>query len=298
MSPLPARLAGGEVIVTDRARPTYAAADTISAYVADDTHRFTFEDLEALRTVLSTHDMIAAPYLYARHPADLPHFAPEERSNWVAFPHGVPDPVPLPRNADAAPRGFAVTPGHPKPYPTLSALRTLDLPSMTWLAHPGHGGRQADAMRAARDAWWSTLAVHHIGIVGLGWGPGGYALAKYVEYLYAGLLLLAERPNARDCELLGLRHMENCILFDWPTERAFFLDTYQAACRNFNAFASIANAGQRLARRRHSARSRLAYLRRTVSRYRDTGRVPSRDEQFALLAASEHTTVDAEEDKQ
>ncbi len=42
------------------------------------------------------------------------------------------------------------------------------------------------------------------------------------------------------------------------------------------------------------ARSRLAYLRRTVSRYRDTGRVPSREEQFALLAASEHTASDAE----
>jgi len=155
---------------------------------------------------------------------------------------------------------------------------------MTWQIHPGY---QKENMRDARERWWSTLATHSIGIVGLGYGSGGYTMAKYVEYLYAGLLLLAERPGPEDCELLGLRHMENCILFDWPAEQRYFVDTYAAALRDFRPFVEIARKGQQLARRRHTAGSRIKYLQIAARGYKATGHAPPWEEQLHWMSASE-----------
>lgn len=273
--------ADAEAIVTDCEQPDCWPADIPSLCVHTDIHRHTPERLDQARAMLGTHNLVLSPLRFARLPDDLPHLGEQERGNMVVFPHCVPDAEPL---AYCGPKrqalAFAIAPAHPRPYPMLAELQSLWLGGVTWRKHPGY---DLANMEAAKAAWWPTLAQHRIGLVGLGYGTGGYALAKYVEYMHAGLLLIAERPGLEDCRLLGLESGRNCLLFDWPEERGALLATLHDAKDYWDSYAHIAAAGQRTARERHRASLRLGYLRNVVKFYRDFGQAPNANEQMNLF---------------
>jgi hypothetical protein len=269
-----------DAILTDGLGAT-ASDGCPTLYLVDDIHRFTRAALEDFRDTMARHDLVLNAYRFAVIPRELPHVAEAERAKMVVLPHSVPDDPP-PADARAC---FAVTTDrrNARNYPMLASIADMELPGLRLLPHPGYA--DPAAMIAAREAWFPTLARHRVGLVGLGYGPGGYALAKYVEFLYAGCLLLAERPGPIDCEILGLRDGVNCFLFDWPEDRDRFLEVYHAAARDFAPFAPIAAAGQVLALERHTARHRLAYLRRIIAFFQRERRPPRPEEQIDLFGS-------------
>ena len=263
-------------IVSDSVARSVWPQGPIRIYVENDIHRFNVEALAKARATHEQFDLVLDPYRFASLPEDLLHVPEDERASMVFFPHHVPDDPPPCQSADAA-GAFVVAPGARRPYPFLHALAALNPDGVHWQAHPGY--LIAD-MERERNAWFPTLARYRVGLVGLGWGRGGYVLAKYLEYLYAGLLLVAERPSQIECELLGLRDGMNCLLVDSPQQAA---DALRQVLLRSDDFASIAAAGQALALERHCARHRIAYLKSIVAHYQEHGRVPTTAEQAMMF---------------
>jgi glycosyltransferase involved in cell wall biosynthesis len=245
----------------------------------DDIHRFTAADFARYRRVVDACDLVLTPYRFAELPATLFHLPPDQRGKYVALPHSIPDEPPP---AATERRGACYRDvGAPAVYPFEAGVAALQLPEATVLPHPGR--QDAAAMTSARESWFDRLARYRIGIIGLGWGRGGYVLAKYLEFLYAGCLLMGEHPPPIDCEMLGLRDGVNCFLFDWPEDRDRFLEIYHAAARDFAPFAPIAEAGRRLAIERHTASSRLRSIQRIVEFRRQHRRLPRTREAIDLV---------------
>ncbi|NLG44816.1 MAG: hypothetical protein GX547_16360 [Phycisphaerae bacterium] len=294
-APVPeAALAGCDGILTDRPRGE-DWPDLPTACLINDIHRHTKAKLNDLQTLIRSHTFCLSPYRYAILPDDPPHLTGADLQRMVIFPHCVPDAAPLPFSPCTGPPAFAVAPLAPRnahrPYPMLAALQAGGtVPPIDWAAHPGY---DPAAMAAAQAAWWPTLAAHRIGVVGLGWGRGwgrwGYPLAKYVEYLHAGLLLMAEKPSAEDCTVLGLADRQNCLLFEWPEDEMYF--RRRLGCATYLAqhealadsdLGRMAAAGQRLARFRHTASARLRYLHALFAEVRRNG-IPGYYDQIPLF---------------
>lgn len=252
----------------------------VSVFLHNDIHRFTAEKLDACRVAAAEYDFSVGPYRFSELPEWPPCLTLEDRKRMVLWPHSVPDETP-PSRDDTAGGAFLVEARDAKPYPMVWDVERLNLPGLMVQKHPRN---RREPWAEARKAWFPTLTKHRIGIVGTGWGgSGGYVLAKYLEYLYSGLLLMAERPQPIDCEALGLVDGENCLLFDWPAEKGRFVSTYRDAMRDFMPFAPIAEAGQRLAVDRHGVGRRLEYLEEVLDYFTEYGDVPPVDWQIDAL---------------
>jgi hypothetical protein len=255
--------------------------EAIKVRLWDDIHQYSYAHHLGACTAQASYDMALSAYRFSALPTDLLHLDETKRDAMVIFPHSVPDDPPLPQREDAAGTFVLGSGGGARAYPFLHAVKAIGLPGITWVSHPGYGNKMAED----QAKWFPTLSQFRVGIVGLGWGRGGYVLAKYLEYPYAGLLLLAERPSERDCEVLGVRDGENCFLFDWPKDKDRFTTILSESLQDPFPFSEIAAAGQQLALSRHRASLRLGYLKRLIAYYQEHRCVPSVEKQVELFQA-------------
>lgn len=283
--PIAAKLRG-VICKEDRRSPRWDGL--VGMYLDNDIHRFSTESLRKFQQDTEAYEFRLCPYAFSILPDWLEHMRPEDRHRMVLCPHTVPDGLPLNREP-GEPSGFMVASGNKRPYPMLWDVQHRTLSRMTIHRHPGYANPD---QAKHREQWFPMLARHRIGVVGLGWGgPGGYVLAKYMEYMYAGMLLMAERPQGVDCEALGLVDGENCLLFTWPDEAERFETLYESAIVDFSQFESIAAAGQKLAVERHSAERRLDYIERTLDYFIERGGIPPVEWQLEQLRGGRGAAV-------
>ena len=259
--------------------PPWLPDDIIKFHLGDDLHHFTETARDPFTEAAKAYDILLTPYYFAKPQQPNCYFWPTEetRRKLVWFPHWVPDKQP----PISASRGGGVLIGctDSRVYPWRAWLKSLALPDLTVVQHPGYD--DPTAMIASREAFFPTLARHKVGFTDnliL-----DYTVAKYFEIPFAGCLLVAQRPNAMDAKLLGFEDSRNCVFIDGQDEQDVRRVYAMALSGQYD---KVSEHGHWLIRQRHTASCRLAYLKRLILWYKDHRRVPNSDEQAAIFSAT------------
>jgi hypothetical protein len=260
--------------------PSWVPKDAIRIRLTGDLHRFKPTDWPEFAEQSSGYQMLLSAYVFAKpQQPNIYHWPTAEvREKLVYFPHCVPDaPPPVGTHA-----GGAVLSGNldSAVYPWRAWVKSLNLPNVAVLLHPGYDN--PGGMKQARESYFTTLAEYKVGLTCN--SILDYTVAKYLEIMYAGCVLIAQRPNDTDAELLRLRDGHNCIFIDGQDEKNLRM------WLNFDrlSMAGMAIRGQEMVMARHTASQRLAYIKRLIRFYRNADRVPSNDEQAELFMLPPH----------
>ena len=257
--------------------PPWIPADAVRMRLGGDLHRFSVTEQETIASNAAGYETILTAYRFAA-PVNPPacYYWPSEsvRSKLVFFPHCVPDGQPPPFNTREG--GLLSGSDHSDVYPWRAWLKSLDLPCVDVIPHPGYDNPAA--MTAARESYFATLSRYAVGFTCH--AILDYTVAKYMEIPYAGCILVAERPNARDTELIGFRDGYNCLFIDGQDEskvRKVYADILAGG------YPYMAARGQQLVLSRHTASHRLAYMKRLILWYKVHRRVPNYEEHAELF---------------
>lgn len=256
--------------------PSWVCPETITLRMTGDMHRFTADSRDAYWSEVMAYDMLVTAYPFAVPQEPNRYFWPpqEARDRFVFFPNCVPDAAPTIRQDRCG--GLLSGNANPLVYPWRAWVASLDLPEVTIIPHPGNA--DLAKMCAVRDSYFGNLSMRLASFTCN--SILDYTVAKYIEIPYAGCTLIAQRPNATDAEWIGLQDGHNCLWIDGQNEKQL-RDAYDMV-RNGDG-KGIAEAGQALVLKRHTASCRLAYIKRLVAWYQEHRRVPTSDEQRRLF---------------
>ena len=258
--------------------PPWIPKDAVKVRSIGDPHRFNATDRDLFAATCDSFDLVTsmAPYAKPKQPNVYYWPSPSVAAKTVFFPAWAPD-APPPHNDHR--RGGVVIGASNRTngvYAWRSWVSTMNLPDVATIPHPGY--TSIEDMVSARNCFFAKLAQYKVGFTCH--AILDYTVAKYIEIPYAGCILVAERPNARDTELIGFRDGYNCLFIDGqdePRVRKVYADILAGG------YPYMAARGQQLVLSRHTASHRLAYMKRLILWYKVHRRVPNYEEQAELF---------------
>lgn len=170
-------------------------------------------------------------------------------------------------------------------YPFRNAVKKLPV-SIDVLSHPRHLKERA----ITGVKYFDHLSQYKVSFTCK--SVLNYTVAKYFEIMACGCILIAEKINEVEQAVLGLRHGENCFLFDLD-EIDKIPALYNDILNNYSKYEIIAKKGQELIQKKHAPEHRVQYLFNIINFYKDKGRVPTAGEQMSVFTEVQLPTPSA-----